>query len=69
MGGSSEGAGLLVSLSPEKRSTQTKQLLNQPLEMYTQYATSPILYDQHLKLQAEFDLLSTSKFETQLLKT
>ena len=36
-----------------------------------QYAITPTptLYDERLKFQAEFDLLSTSKVEAQLLKT
>ena len=46
-------------------------LLDQLVSIDTQYAAAPTpsLYDQRLKFQAEFDLLSTSKVESKLLKT
>lgn len=46
-------------------------LSDQLLRIDTQYAATPtpLLYDQPLKYQSEFDLLSTPKVETKLLKT
>ena len=46
-------------------------LLDQLVSIDTQYAAAPTpsLYDQRLKFHAEFDLLSTSKVESKLLKT
>lgn len=46
-------------------------LSDQLREIDLKYAAAPTppLYDQRLKLQAEFDRLSTSKVEVKLLKT
>lgn len=46
-------------------------LSDQLLKIDLKYAAAPtpFLYDQCLKFQAEFDLFSTSKVETKLLKT
>uniref|UniRef100_A0A0F8AB07 Retrovirus-related Pol polyprotein LINE-1 n=1 Tax=Larimichthys crocea TaxID=215358 RepID=A0A0F8AB07_LARCR len=50
---------------------RTVWVSEQLVSVNTKYAAAPTpsLYEQCLKLQAEFDLLSTSKVETKLLKT
>ena len=47
------------------------QISEEILQFYNQYATAPTpaLYNRRLHLQAEFDILSTSKAELLLLKS
>lgn len=66
--------GQAISFASQQKKADTERmvwLLDQLLRIDTQYAAAPtpFLYNQRLKYQSEFDLLSTSKVETQLLKT
>ena len=65
------GQAILFASRQKKADVERVVWLSEQLSIDTQHATAPTpsLYDQRLKLKAEFDLLSTSKVETQLLKT
>lgn len=61
-------------MPPGKKKTDTQRMIwlsDQFLRLDAQYAVTPTptLYNEYLKLQAEFDLLSTLKVEAQLLRT
>ena len=66
--------GQAISFASRQKKVDTERmvwLLDQLVSIDTQYATAPTpsLYDQRLKFQAEFDLLSTPKVESKLSKT
>ena len=66
--------GQAISFASRQKKADVERVVwlsEQLVSIDSQYAAAPnpSLYDQRLKLQAEFDILSTSKVETKLLKT
>ena len=60
-----------VSYAKKSEAAKLSEISEEILQLDNQYATSPTpaLYNRRLHLQAEFDILSTSKAELLLLKS